>query len=113
MGWFSARADGRGLDDAGGPAEAEGSAEAEGLTAEAVGLAEAAEMAEAGWVAEAERLFMVAELVSTSSPADAPTAPLQGLGRQSWLYGAQRRPSNGERETTTPEGWAPPHPLTP
>ena len=85
-----------------------------GLVAEAEGsVAEAAWVAEAGLVAEAKRSFMVVELVSTSSPADAPTAPLLGQGRQSWLYGAQRHPSNGEREITTPEGWAPPQPLTP
>ena len=93
-------------------AEAEGLvAEAGGLVAEAEGwssaeaggrgLAEAAGVAEADWVAEAEKISMVAELVSTSSPADAPTAPLLGLGRQSWLYGAQRRPSKGERERLT------------
>ena len=35
-------------------------------------LAEAAGVAEADWVAEAEKVSMVAELVSTNSVADAP-----------------------------------------
>ena len=63
-------------------AEAEGPAKAGGLGAEAEGwpsagtegrgLAEAAGVAEAGLVAEAGRLFILAELVSASSVADAP-----------------------------------------
>ena len=97
-----------------GLAEARGPAEAGGLVAEAGGwpsagaegreLAEAAGVAEAGLVMTAvtKEVSILNVLVSTSSPADAPTAPLHGLGRQSWLYGAQRRPSNGERETHHP-----------
>ena len=108
----SAGADG--LVDVWGPAGAGGLvAEAGGLVAEAEGwssaeaggrgLAEAAGVAEAGWVAEAEKVSIVALLVSTISPADAPTAPLPGLGRQSWLYGARRHRSKGERETHRPQ----------
>ena len=107
---LTAETDGRGLVEAGDPAEAGVlMAEAGGRPSAGAGgreLAGAAGVAEADWVAEAEvvievtkEVSMVAELVSTGSPADAPTAPLRGLGRQSRLYGAQRRPSQGERET--------------
>ena len=82
-----------GLVEAECPAEVGGPAEAGGSVAEAGGgpptgaegreLAEAAGVAETGLVAEAEKVSIVTLLVSASSPADAPTEPLRGLGRQS------------------------------